>query len=168
MIAPLVAAASEGFSANACELFANLVEDTSPGNLVFAFSFSPEWPSPPQIAEAEEFSVSTQHVEASRTAAKLLRTQFAPRPEVIFGRVIRLESDADPSDLLNPQGEREIAIQWASEAQGDIQVRVSLGPQEYLEALDAHKSGRPVKLSGTLERKGRLYVLSNPTDFSIP
>lgn len=112
-------------------------------------------------------SVGTAHIEFSRAAAKLPRTQFTPRQERVFGRVIRLESDADPSDLLNPQGDWEIAIQWSSEDLGDIQVQVSLGPKEYLGAVEAHKLGRPMAVSGTLEKKGRPYVLSNPTNFGV-
>jgi hypothetical protein len=51
---------------------------------------------------------------------------------------------------------------------GDIQVRVRLTPHDYLAAIEAHRDGRPVRLRGTLERKGRLWILSNATDFSVP
>ena len=164
--AALVATAKTGFSANACEQFAKLVEDTSPGGLVFAFAFSPEWRADRELAQVREFAVGMPHVEVSRAAAKVLRSQFTPRPETVFGRVVRLESEGDPSDLLNPIGSREIAIQWSNEDLGDIQVRVSLDASEYLKAIEAHGSGRPVKVSGTLERRGRVYVLSTPTNLS--
>lgn len=162
----LVANASTGFSANACEQFAKLVEDTSPGGLMFTFAFSPEWRADTELTQTREFSVGIPHIEVAREAAKALRGQFTPRPERVFGRVVRLESEGDPSDLLNPTGGREIAIQWSSEDLGDIQVRVSLDATAYLRAIEAHSTGRPVMVSGTLERKGRLYVLSNPADFS--
>jgi hypothetical protein len=90
------------------------------------------------------------------------------REEQVFGRVVRLQSQADPSDLLSPTGEREVVIQWSNEELGDIHVRVRLTPQDYLAAIEAHRNGRPVRLRGTLERKGRLWILSNPTDFSVP
>ena len=164
----LIASAKIGFGANACDLFAKLVEDTSPGGMVFSFSFSPEWRPAVEFVQVEEFVVGQRHVEVSRAAAKLLRSQFTPRPEKVFGRVVRLESDTDPSDLLNPLGEREIAILWASEDLGDIHVRVALDAKDYLLALQAHGAGRPVKVSGMLEKPGRPYILTNPTDFSIP
>src|SRR5271170_8249264 len=53
-------------------------------------------------------------------------------PETVFGRVIRLATDADPSDLTDLMGEREVAILWSSEAQGDVTVRASLTPPDYL------------------------------------
>lgn len=166
--ATLVAEAKFGFSANAHEQLANLIEETSPGGMGFAFSFSPEWVAPPELSKTTEFSVGQTHVEVSRTAAKLLRTEFVPRPEKVFGRVVRLESESDPSDLLNPTGEREIAIQWSSADLGDIQVRVRLGPRDYLHAVKAHASGLPVSVSGTLEKRGRPWVLTSPADFEVP
>ncbi len=85
----------------------------------------------------------------------------------MFGRVTRLASDVDPSDLTDMLGEREVAIHWSSEVYGDISVRASLSPQDYLAALDAHASGRPVEVSGTLERLPRSWVLISPSSFSV-
>ena len=159
---------SGGFSANACEQFANLVEETAHTGMSFAFSFSPEWPPAPDLMQKREFQVGPRHVEITRAAAKSLRSQPVTREEQVFGRVVRLQSQADPSDLLTPTGEREVVIQWSNEDLGDIQVRVRLTPQDYLAAIEAHRAGRPVRLRGTLERKGRLWILSNPTEFSVP
>jgi hypothetical protein len=164
----LVTSAKTGFSANACEQFAKLVEETAHSGLVFSFAFSPEWRPPAELIQTKEFLVGPRHVEVTKAAAKELRRQLVPRAEKVFGRVVRLASDADPSDLLNPMGDREIAIQWSSEELGDVQVRVSLGAADYLLALEAHRAGRPVMVSGTLERRGRPWVLSNPTEFTVP
>ena len=166
--APLAAMATEGFSANACELLANLVEETSPGGIDFSFSFSPEWAAPAELAEARQFSIGTTHVEIARAAAKLLRAEFMPRPEKIVGRITRLESDADPSDLLNPTGAREITVQWDSDDLGRIDVKMSLAPEDYLRAVEAHKNGQRVMVSGTLERPRRSWFLVNPAEFSLP
>lgn len=65
-------------------------------------------------------------------------------------------------------GEREVAVLWSSEALGDITVRASLNPPDYLTALEAHASGRAVKVSGTLERRRRGWVLLNPTGLHVP
>jgi hypothetical protein len=157
---------SSGFSANACEQFANLVEETAHTGMSFSFSFSPEWPPAPDLLQKREFQVGPQHVDITRAAARSLRAQPVRGEEQVFGRIIRLQSQADPSDLLTPTGEREVVIQWSNEDLGDILVRVRLTPHDYLAAIEAHRNGRPVRLRGTLERKGRLWILSNPTDFS--
>lgn len=167
--ADLVENAKKGFGANSFELFAKLIEETSPGGMEFDFIFSPEWRPAFDLREPQQLLVGPQHAEISKVAAKLLRSQFKPRPgETIFGRVVRLANDSDPSDLMNPMGDREVAVAWGSEDLGDIHVRVSLGAKEYLQALHAHGAGRPIKVSGTLERRGRLYVLIGPTDFIVP
>jgi hypothetical protein len=102
-----------------------------------------------------------------RTVAKALRRQPILRPETVVGLVIELASEADPSDLLH-LGEREIVIKWFSSTElGEINVHVSLSAADYLLALEAHRAGRPVMVSGTLEKHGRPWVLSNPTAFGV-
>ena len=83
------------------------------------------------------------------------------------GRVVRLASEDDPSDLMNPLGDREIAIKWQTPEGLDIHVRVTLSPADYLQAHAAHGAGRLVTVSGTLERRGRRWVLSSPSGFSV-
>ena len=64
-------------------------------------------------------------------------------------------------------GEGEISVLYSSEY-GDIHVRVSLPPPEYLKAVQAHSLGRPVHVSGTLVHRGRYWYLNNPSALSIP
>lgn len=165
---PITDTIKTGFSANVCEQLATLVDGTSPSGIVFDFSFSPEWKGAEAIhAGPEHFMVGPRQVEAVREAAKVLRSRVSSWEETVFGRVIRLASQADPSDLMDMMGDREVAILWSSEATGDIAVRVSLNPAEYLKAVEAHAAGRAVEVSGTLERRGRRWVLLNPINFQV-
>jgi hypothetical protein len=163
----LEANAKLGFSANSCEAFADLIENTSPGGLLFDFAFSPEWRASPELVQVKEFHVGHQHVEATRSAAKKMRLELLARTEFVFGRVVRLASDVDPSDLLIPTGEREIVIQWQSPETGELHVHVTLDAANYLLALEAHREGRPVVAEGTLEKRGRTWILSNATLFGV-
>jgi hypothetical protein len=70
---------SGGFSANACEQFANVVEETAHTGMSFTFSFSPEWPPAPDLMQKREFQVGPRHVEITRAAAKSLRSQPVTR-----------------------------------------------------------------------------------------
>ncbi|HEY1528258.1 MAG TPA: hypothetical protein VGH51_18680 [Candidatus Angelobacter sp.] len=162
---PVVNSVKVGFSANACEQFADLLEKTASSGMEFGFSLSPEWPSPEEFKTASSFRVGPAHVEFSRAAAKLMRESPISRPERIFGRIIRLQNEADPTDLLDQTSDREVVVQWSSEELGDIQVRVALSPTDYLSAVESHRNGRPVRISGTLERQGRRWVLSAPAGF---
>lgn len=168
-IDPLVNNVRLAFSANVCEQFAALVEETTDSDILFKIAYSPEWPrATPELEQSTTFKIGPAHVEAVRAAAKVLRTEIKPCDETVFGRVIRLAGEVNPADLTDVMGEREVAILWSSEILGDVTVRASLTPEDYLSALDAHAQGLPVELSGTLERRGRSWVLSTPTKFSVP
>lgn len=163
----LIDGAKTGFSANAYEQFAQLIEETAPSGLAFSFALSPEWDVPPDLVQPSEYFVGQRHVEMTRIAAKALRKEIVPRSENVVGRVVRLASENDPSDLLNPMGDREVVIKWATPEGRDIHVRVTLNPADYLEAHAAHGAGRSVMVSGTLEMRGKRWVLANPTQFGV-
>jgi len=163
----LIASAKKGFSANAYEQFAQLIEETALGGLAFSFALSSEWNLPSDLMQAPEYVVGPRHVEMTRAAAKVLRREAVPRAEKVIGRVVRLASEDDPSDLMNPMGDREIAIKWTTPEGADIHIRVALNPTDYLQAHAAHGAGRAVMVSGTLERRGRRWILSNPSDFGV-
>jgi hypothetical protein len=165
---PITDTVKTGFSANVCEQLAALVDGTSPSGIVFDFSFSPEWKGArSDPARDAHFELDRPQVEFIRAAAKVLRSRVTAWEETVFGRVIRLASQADPSDLMDMMGEREVAILWSSDATGDITVRASLTPADYLQAVEAHAAGRTVEVGGTLERRGRRWVLFNPTSFQV-
>jgi hypothetical protein len=162
---PLVESVPSGFSANACEKFADLVEDTSPGGLTISFAFSPEWRPAPEFTQPVEYRVDVRHVEITRSAAKAMREKPVSRPESIHGQVSDLHTD-DPWDIMNVNAGRTITVVWSSEDLGDISVNIPLTPEDYIKAVDAHRDGRAVSVSGTLERKGRSWVLSGISAFS--
>lgn len=165
---PITDSIKTGFSANVCEQLATLVDGTSRNGIILDFSFSPEWKGSDAVPVREErFELAQPQVEVITEAAKVLRARITSWEETVFGRVIRLASQTDPSDLTDMMGEREVVILWSSEATGDITVRSSLSPADYLQAVEAHAAGRPVEVSGTLERRGRRWVLLNPTGFHL-
>ncbi|HKX07780.1 MAG TPA: hypothetical protein VJN67_06275, partial [Stellaceae bacterium] len=89
------------------------------------------------------------------------------RPRIVIGRIVRLESRSDPSDLLHPVGAREVVVQWLHSDFGDISVRVTLPPDKYLLAVDAHRNGQRISVTGKIERLGRLWKLLQPRDVAV-
>jgi len=158
----IVAGFENGFSANMCEDLATLVEQTSPSGLAFAFALSPEWPAP----ELAEMRVGPQHVEISRLAAKTMRERAPMQPMEISGRIVRLQNEANPQDLLDETHEREIVIYWKSDEFGDMNVHLALAPAEYLAAIEAHLRGRITQATGRLEKRGRFWWLVEVTAFA--
>jgi hypothetical protein len=160
----MVSGFQSGFSANMCEDFAELIEQTSPAGMAFGFAFSPEWPT----ALISELRVGPLHVEMSRLAAKRMREQPISTLLEISGRVTRLQNEADPTDLLDDTHEREIIVHWKSEEYGGMNIKMFLAPDEYLVAVDAHMKGQSISVKGKLEKRGRRWVLIEPTSFSGP
>ena len=156
-----------GFSANMCEDFLDIVEATAGRGIAFEFAFSPEWRVPPDIGPVHTFDVGPRQIEVMREAAKELRDQDFDRPRIVIGRIVRLESRSDPSDLLHPVGAREVVVQWLHSDFGDISVRVTLPPDKYLLAVDAHRNGQRISVTGKIERLGRLWKLLQPRDVAV-
>lgn len=164
---PVIEGVRTGFSANGCERFAGVVRATAYSGMSFAFSFSPEWSIPERLRTASEFVVGPTHVEVARAAADSLRGSPVELPTQVFGRVVRLQNEADPSDIEATTGEREISVLHASKDYGDMHLRITLSPADYLLAVEAHRQGRPVRISGTLVHRGRSWFLFNPSGLTI-
>jgi hypothetical protein len=151
-----------GFSANMCEDFATLMEQTAPSGMGFAFAFSPEWPA----RKLDELWVGPQHMEMSRAAAKAMWEEPISRLLEVSGRIIRLQNEADPTDLLDETHDREVLVHWNSEEFGEMNVKMFLAPNDYLAAVQAHLRGRQIRVKGKLERQGRRWVLVDPSNFT--
>ena len=166
-ITPVVKGFLTGFGANACDRFATLIHDTAYSGMSFIFSFSSEWLPPKDLDPSFEFYVGPQHVEAAREAARALYGDAVERPTQVHGTVVRLQNEADPTDLSPQTGEGEISVLFSSEDYGDIHLRVSLTPPEYLKAVEAHRLGRKIRINGTLVHKGRFWYLLKPSPIII-
>jgi hypothetical protein len=67
----------------------------------------PPWPDVPA-------GIAAVHAEIAQDAAKKLRLQDFERNQTVIGRVVRLQSQSDPSNLFDDGGDREISIYWDS------------------------------------------------------
>lgn len=166
-VRPLVEGFKDGFGANGCDRFASLVRSTAYSGMYFGFLFSPEWKLPEGLQTDLQFVVGPKHVEMARAAADALRGESLETLADVSGQVVRLQNEADPSDLSAIMGEGEISILYSSEY-GDIHVRVTLSPPDYLKAVEAHRLGRAVQVSGILVHRGRYWYLNNPSPLTVP
>lgn len=166
-VAPLVNGYRDGFGANGCDRFASLIHDTAYSGMSFGFVFSPQWTVPARLAKSIEFVVGPRHVEIARAAAEKLRGESVPMQADILGMVVRLQNEADPSDLSAIMGEGEISVLYFHEQYGPIHVRITLTPAEYLKAVEAHRLGKAVRVTGTLIRSGRYWYLNGPSNLTM-
>ena len=161
---------STGFSANACEQFAKLIEDTSPGGMRIAFAFSPEWQLSPGITTTPDYEVGLKHIEVTRAAAKVLRERPAPRTDTVTGLIFDLHSRNDPLGLFGGfRADQTSCCHGGRRAfLARYEVIVRLTQDDYEKAVEAHRQGIPVTVNGVLEQRGaRSWELSNITSFVV-
>ena len=163
----IVKAYDRGLNANACEDLAAMVETPQVGEIKFDIAFSPEWGVPEDIGGRPTATIGqARGLEVIREAAKGLRVINYEKQRLIVGKVRTLHSMEDtPAELFTISGLQDIMVEWESEEFGKRQVRVSLGPEEYLLAMEAHKAGRSVSVFGELER--RPWRLDNAREFKV-
>lgn len=157
-----IVSAEGGMSANMCDEVIGIVEDTGISKLELSIAFSPEW-GPEPNATTRPFAIERRYVDLLKDASSRLRKEETPREESIIGRIVRLETDGNPSDLLNDKSGREVIVSWDSADYGHIRVQVPLDPSSYLTAVDAHAKGHLFGVSGLLKRNGRSWVLERAT-----
>lgn len=170
----IIARRANGFSANMCDAMADLLEETTVSKMEIGIRFSPEWRSEfsrehitLNSSENIIFIVEYKNIDILREAAKSLRVDEKPRPVTVFGRIRRVETDGNPADLLEDTSTREIEINWASDENTLLHVKVMLSPGDYLKAVEAHKDGKPVHVSGMLIKSGRSWRLDNAENFQV-
>ncbi|MGW9820180.1 hypothetical protein [Methylorubrum extorquens] len=157
-----------GLNANACDELAALVEVPHAGEVMIEIVFSREWGIPEDVGQAPVFEIRhARSAEIMREAAKALRHSDEERRRTIVGKIRTLHSMENPSDLFSISGTQDVIVEWDSDEHGMIRVRVSLPPEEYLQAVDAHKTGRMVSIHGELKPPGRFWRLENPRDFTL-
>lgn len=97
-----------------------------------------------------------------KEAARVLRETTPLTGLEIEGYVVRLDRGADPSQL----GEVVVATELADF--GSLRVHMRLPPESYALATQAHRTGNPVAVLGTLKKKGRAFWLEEPSGFHLP
>lgn len=155
----------DGFNANMCDALVDLAQETTE-RIKFEIAWSPEWTPSPDV-QASSYAINPSTIEVIREAAVLLRRVDTATVRTIVGKVTRLKSEHNPSDLLDVSSPREIVIQWGTAEHGNLNVKVILEPADYIVAVEAHRSGQPVSISGLLERVGRTWMLSKPENLSL-
>jgi hypothetical protein len=163
----IVQSYDRGLNANACEDLAAMVETPHVGEITFEISFSPEWGVPEDVGTRPSARIAkARGLEVIREAAKALRTVNYEKRRTIVGKVRTLHSmEETPAELFTISGLQDIMVEWDSEDFGKRLVRVSLGPEEYLRAMEAHKAGQTISVFGELER--RPLRLENARDFRV-
>lgn len=159
--------ASDGFSSNMCDILADVVEEAEVSKVNVSIKLSSEWKVPDILMDKQSFDIEHRYIDVLRDAANTLRLEETPREVKVLGRIKRLETEGNPADLLKDLSLREIEVNWINEDGKLISVKMEVSPEDYLEAVEAHKNGNAVSASGLLLRKGRSWRLLDAKNFKV-
>jgi hypothetical protein len=164
-IDPLLAGYRHGFNANMCRTLAELYEKADGRRIEFIVCWSPQLHS--HYAGWKPVVFDGRTYDFARLAASELEKAETYPDTVVEGRITHLKSEMPPG--LDDQAEFEhiITMFWEREKTQLVRIRVPLSPQQYMDACDAHKEGRTIRIFGIPEKSGKFWVLTKAHDFTV-
>ena len=87
--------------------------------------------------------------------------EIEPKDRYLTGFVTQLHCASNPN---SDERKRTIILKFSHEEHGMIEVKIILDKNSYIDAIDAHKSGKMIVVRGELGRKGNTWFLNSPSD----
>jgi hypothetical protein len=156
----LLEGAHEGLSSNFLAALADLRPPGTQGFTEIAFTWAARRPAPP-----------------GRCKVRLDQRLFAPLGEA--ARVLKASSPAPGTEVegyvrtfdreaTDPSQPGEIAlIATVDERPPAVKVYITLDQDAYARAMELHREAKRVRVTGTLIKEGRRYVLRSPGELSV-
>lgn len=110
-----------------------------------------------------ELSIGEPQVSMLKFVAEQLKV-VTPKFDRIQGQVVNLHCTTNP---VEGDAKRTIAVKIEHVKYGHIEVKIELGPESYLQAIDAHSKGQQLLASGQLQRKGNTWSLDAVTSVGV-
>jgi hypothetical protein len=150
-------AVEAGVSANLCDAIARIGTESAGANVQVGVEWASSRPS--TIAVPPGVSFDSAELPVVREAVAYLRQLGPFENALVSGIVSRLTREKD--DEIG-------TIVIEGDARGEKRkVHVELPDNQYDLAVQAHKTRRPIWIRGTLYKRGRSWVLSDPGQLSL-
>jgi len=165
-IDPLLAGYPTGLNANMCRKLAEVFEKAEGRRIEYDISWSPQIKSTcestwkPMVFDGRAY-------EFAKVAAEELEKAETFPDSLIEGRILMLKSEMPPGLDEQAEFEHVITMFWEREKNQIVKIRVPLTPQQYIEACDAHKEGKAIRISGVPEKAGKFWTLSEAHGFAV-
>lgn len=143
----------QGVSANLCAAIAKIGEEQTAANVRVTVDWAVSRPAAVDVVPAVTFEAGQLGVLDD--AVQALRQLGPFDDEVVEGFVTRLNRGKDEEAIGS------IVIQGTAHG-AQRNVHVELPDDQYHHAIEAHDARRPVRIRGTLAKKGRNWILSDP------
>lgn len=150
-----------GFSSNFLTALANLAPPGRRGTLEVDFAWAPGRPRPE--VPRDRVRLGQTVFSPLEEAARVLRETSEVAGYELEGYIARLERQ--PDDVHQP-GTVLLATR-IEDRPGTTKVHITLDPETYQQAVEAHSSASLVRVTGTLTRAGRKLVLQNAGGFTV-
>ena len=149
------------FNANMCQAIVKMSNQKSVP-IEVSISWSPKIKPSQDVRKLEPIRLEEKAYSYLEAASYHLK-DVQPERATVQGKVIELRTRADPLDHSSLP--RTIVISWNHKPGRAANVKVSLAPDDYRAAIEAHKQGTPVSVSGILEKPSSSWVLVDPVEF---
>jgi hypothetical protein len=158
----LTEAYKAAFNARMCDAIADIGID---GKVIFNFGI--EWASSIPAAEDvrlfNEQIIGEQQISMLKHVSEQLKI-IHPYPDVVSGAVVNLHCASNP---IEGHSKRSVALKVSHEKHGIIEVKMNLGADYYLLAIEAHTKGKHLCAKGQLQRKGNVWSVEAITALEI-
>ena len=146
-----------------------LTEDLDDFNLEYSMLGSSEFNASADVSSFSKIiiepSVFRPYFEA---AAKSLRAVTESQETEIIGKIIQLKAESlDSDDDSSDSDGRQVTIAWDIGNNRKVNIKVSMSPENYRTACDAHKDNKTVTVIGRPEKVGKSWVLTSQASFAI-
>jgi hypothetical protein len=159
----LVKEYATAFNANMCQAIVKMSNQKSV-QIEVSISWSPKIKPSQDVRELGPMRLENKAYSYLEAASYHLR-DVQPERVTVRGKVIELRTRADPLDYSSLP--RTIVISWNHKPGRAASVKVSLAPDDYRAAIEAHRNGTPVTVSGILEKPSSSWVLVDPVEFQV-
>lgn len=158
----LIRAYESALNARMCDAIAEISLDGA-----IEFNFGIEWAScVPPAADVQVFhdmSIGGRQVSMLKFVSEQLKI-VPPSPDVVQGPVINLHCVSNP---VEDASRRTVALKVRHGNHGTIEVKLTLGQEEYLLAISAHTKGKQLLAKGQLQRRGSAWSVEAITSIAV-
>lgn len=162
---PLMNGFADGFNANMCDALSTMSEHST-----FPVQYSVQWsknlPISRGVKVVKNFVIERPHIDYLKMASGFLK-EWTPQPQRIKGLVIGLSSLVSPQSDEVDDDERSIIVLWNHGRGRPRRLRMNLGKEDYLKAIEAHSAWSTVSVDGEALPRRSGWELVDPHDFKI-
>jgi hypothetical protein len=150
-------------SANLCEALLLMQPDGDRSSLAVTTTWARTLPPPPGAAPPSHVHLRQDYFPTIQRLAVSLRPKSTPQRSVFVGLVDLLDGDPDLSNRVS--GDVQILI--LNHDKEKLQARVTLNPDDYHKAWEAHGTAGYVKFQGVLNMGGRNHRIVDVSGFDL-